>query len=99
MPETVKRYEAVRRPGADKRFLHGLITHYPERAAFKAGAPRTRYDRRKLLDRVRGEIGKMELRALDAKGARAALTDHVWSIRGLVEAALYGTVVHYSAVA
>jgi site-specific recombinase XerD len=73
LPEVLKRYDAIRRPGADKRFLHGLITHYLESAAFTACAQRTRYDRRRLLDRVRGEIGKMELRALDAKGARAAL--------------------------
>jgi integrase len=73
LPQAIKTYEAVRRPGADKRFLHGLITHFLESAAFKSAAQRTRYDRRKQLDRVRTEIGKMELRALEAKGARAVL--------------------------
>lgn len=72
-PDALKRYEAVRRPGADKRFLFGLITKYLESPTFKVAGERTRRDRRKLLDRVRGEIGKMEVRALEAKGARAVL--------------------------
>ena len=73
MPEALKRYEAERRPAGDKRFLYGLITRYLESPAFGSLADRTRRDRRKHLDRVRQDIGQMELKALEARGARAAL--------------------------
>lgn len=74
LSDALKRYETERRPaGADKRYLFGLITRYLASPACAAIAERTRRDRRKHLDRVRDDVGQMELRALEAKGARAAL--------------------------
>jgi integrase len=57
----------------DRVSLYGLITRYLQSAEFARAAPRTRKDRRTLLDRVRNDLGEMELRALEARGARAAL--------------------------
>ena len=73
LPDALKRYEVERRPAGDKRFLFSLVTRYLESPAFGAIADRTRRDRRKHLDRVREDIGQLELRALEARGARAAL--------------------------
>lgn len=73
MPEAMAAYQAERRPGGDHKFLYGLITRYLASPEFERGAPRTRRDRRRFLDRAREELGEMELRALEARGARAFL--------------------------
>lgn len=73
MPEALRRYEKERRPGEDRKYLYGLITRYLGSPAYRSAGERTRRDRRKMLDRVRADIGTMELRALEARGARAAL--------------------------
>lgn len=73
MPGAVGAYGAHRRPARDRAFLYGLITRYLASPAFERAAPRTRRDRRKFLDRARQALGEMELRALEARGARAAL--------------------------
>jgi integrase len=72
-PAAATAWQAARRPTADRKFLYGLITRYLESVEFGHGAPRTRKDRRKFLDRCRTELGTMELKALEARGARAAL--------------------------
>lgn len=61
------------RKAPDRASLYGLITRYLQSPEFARAAPRTRKDRRTLLDRVRNDLGEMELRALEARGARAAL--------------------------
>jgi integrase len=73
-PQAVAAYaQQQRRPKRDYAFLYGLVTRYLESAEFARAAERTRRDRRKFLDKAREELGKMELRALEARGARAAL--------------------------
>lgn len=57
----------------DRVTLYGLITRYLQSVEYGRAAPRTRKDQRTLLDRVRNDLGRMELRALEARGARAAL--------------------------
>ena len=76
MPAAVAAYVAERKPGGDHKFLYGLITRYLSSAEFERGAPRTRRDRRRFLDLAREELGELELRALEARGARALL--HKW---------------------
>jgi len=60
----------------DHLTLFGLITQYLEiMGADQSLAPRTKLDRRKLLDRVRTELGEMTLTALTSTKARAFLLD------------------------
>lgn len=60
----------------DHLTLFGLITQYLEvMTADQSLAPRTKVDRRKLLDRVRTELGEMTLTALTSAKARAFLLD------------------------
>ncbi len=73
-PAAVEAYQSERRPKADHRFLFSLITRYLSGPEFQNSlAPRTQRDRRKFLDRARAELGDMELRALEARGARSTL--------------------------
>ncbi|MDB5431428.1 MAG: hypothetical protein JWP35_2544 [Caulobacter sp.] len=74
-PAAVIAHQASLRP-ADKRFLFGLITRYLSSPQFNNDiGERTRHDRRKFLDKARAELGEMELRALEARGARRFLID------------------------
>lgn len=73
MPQAGTAYELARAPAAADKFLYGLISKYLESPGFLDLAERTRRDRRKFLDKARAEIGHMEVRALEATGARAAL--------------------------
>lgn len=73
IPLAIGAYQTERRPARDHSFLYGLITRYLSSPEFQHGAPRTRRDRRKFLDRARQDLGEMELRALEARGARALL--------------------------
>lgn len=73
LPDAIAAYRAERTPVADRKFLYSLITRYLESPEFAKCAPRTQRDRRKQLDRVRADLGEMELVALEAKRARAAL--------------------------
>lgn len=66
-------YDASRQSGGDDKFLYGLITRYLSSPQFAGLAERTRRDRRKFLDKARSDVGEMELRALEARGARGAL--------------------------
>lgn len=75
MPAAIAAYETERRPAVDHKFLYGLITRYLSSPEFERGAPRTRKDRRKFLDRAREELGEMELRALEARRARSLLIE------------------------
>ena len=60
----------------DHLTLFGLITQYLEiMGSDQSLAPRTKLDRRKLLDRVRTELGEMTLTALTSTKARAFLLD------------------------
>lgn len=74
LPEALQAFNAQRCPVEDHKFLFGLITRYLSSTEFLHSlAPRTRKDRRKYLDMARTELGQMELKALEAKGARLAL--------------------------
>lgn len=73
-PAAAQRFEAIRRP-RESVTLYGLITRYLDALEDMKGAPRTKSDRRKHLDRVRTDIGHLEVAALDAKGARKVLVD------------------------
>lgn len=69
--------EAIRahttKPKGDSITLYGLITRYLVALEDMAGANRTKADLRKYLDKVRTDLGELEIRALEAKGARAML--------------------------
>lgn len=69
-PAAIAAYAAQSQPTRDTATLYGLVTRYLESSAFSALAPRTQKDRRKSLDRVRADLGTMELRALEARRAR-----------------------------
>lgn len=73
LPDAIAAYRAERTPTADRKYLYSLVTRYLESPEFAKCAPRTQRDRRKQLDRVRADLGEMELVALEAKRARAAL--------------------------
>lgn len=73
--EALRLYEFHTSPGDDSKFLAGLIRSYLESGDFKKLAERTQRDRRKTLDRARTDLGHMELRALEARGARKDLLD------------------------
>jgi integrase len=61
------------RQAPERAVFFGLVTRYLQSAEFQRAAPRTRRDRRKHLDRAREDLGPLELSALEARGARAAL--------------------------
>lgn len=63
------------RPKGEMVTLHGLITRYLAALDDMPGADRTKADLRKYLDKVRNDLGTLEIRALEAKGARALLID------------------------
>lgn len=69
--------EAIRahttKPKGDSVTLYGLITRYLVALDDMAGADRTKADLREYLDKVRTDLGELEIRALEAKGARALL--------------------------
>lgn len=73
LPDAIAAYRAERTPSADRKYLYSLITRYLESAEFANCAPRTQRDRRKQLDRVRADLGELELVAFEAKKARATL--------------------------
>lgn len=74
IPAAIQAYEAERRPKGDHKFLYGLITRYLASPEFQNDlAPRTMRDRRKFLDTARVDLGELELRALEARGARHTL--------------------------
>ncbi|MDP2214106.1 tyrosine-type recombinase/integrase [Phenylobacterium sp.] len=73
LPDAIAAYRAERTPSADRKYLYSLVTRYLESPEFAKCAPRTQRDRRKQLDRVRADLGEMELVALEAKKARATL--------------------------
>lgn len=74
-----KAAEAVRayttRDQGDRVTLHGLITRYLLALDDMPGAPRTKRDLRNYLDKVRDDLGPLEIKALEAKGARKLLID------------------------
>lgn len=73
-PAAIQAFEAERRPKGDHNFLYGLITRYLASTEFENDlAPRTKRDRRKYLDIARADLGRLELRALEARGARHML--------------------------
>jgi integrase len=77
LPAAIAEFQAQQRVG-DTTTLSGLITRYlaaldtPE---FAHLAERTKKDKREHLDRARDDLGKLELRALEARGARKLLID------------------------
>jgi integrase len=73
-PAAIAAYEAERRPGSNSKFLDGLITRYLiAMTEDDKLSPRTKSDRRKYLDKVRIDLGDMEIKALESKRARAVL--------------------------
>lgn len=72
-PEAMRLFGQRVGPGPDKNVLAGLVTRYLESPEFARLADRTRKDRRKTLDKARTDLGELELKALEARGARAAL--------------------------
>ena len=76
MPKAIERYQTLRKSPTDRRYLYGLITRYLEvLASNESLAPRTKRDRRKHLDRVREDLGELELRALESRHARRVLIE------------------------
>lgn len=76
LPAAVEAFNRVRSAPTDKKFLAGLITRYLEALEtpeFSHLAPRTKSDRRQTLDRVRTDLGGMELKALESGNARSFL--------------------------
>lgn len=71
--EAVRAHQA--KPTGDKVTLYGLITRYLEGLDDMPGADRTKRDLRTYLDKVRTELGELELKALQASGARRFLID------------------------
>lgn len=61
------------KPKGDQVTLYGLITRYLDALDDMPGADRTKRDLRKYLDKVRAELGTLEIRALEAKGVRKVL--------------------------
>ena len=72
-PAAAAAYEAERAPKSDARFLYGLVTAYLASPAFDGLAERTQRDKRKFLEMARERFGTLEVRALEARGARAML--------------------------
>lgn len=72
-PDAIKAFKEGQQPKGDNITLHGLVTRYLIALEDMKGAPRTKKDLRKHLDRVRTDIGKLEIRALESKRARAFL--------------------------
>lgn len=72
-PEALRRFAEAATPKGDTVTLYGLITRYLIALEAMPGAPRTKNDIRKYLDKVREDIGELELRALESKRARSVL--------------------------
>jgi len=66
--------ELIKTPSSDQ-FLAGLADKYLQSASYAGLAKRTQRDRRLALDVVRRDLGELEVRALNAKGARKLLID------------------------
>lgn len=69
--DAVRAHQA--KPAADTITLYGLITRYLTALDDMPVADRTKRDLRKYLDKIRAELGELELKALEAKGARKFL--------------------------
>lgn len=74
-PSACEAFKAANAKGGDSVTLYGLITRYLTAMESFDIAERTKADRRKHLDKVRSDLGTLELRALESKGARKVLTD------------------------
>jgi integrase len=61
------------RAAGDKATLYGLITRYLAQLDDEDLADRTKRDIRKYLDKVRGDLGDLEIKALESKKARPFL--------------------------
>lgn len=72
-PAAITAFREAGSNNADKVTLFGLITRYLIALEAMPGAPRTKSDLRKYLDKVREGLGKMEIRALESKRARHVL--------------------------
>lgn len=72
-PDAAQAFRDLMRPAGSGAFLSGLITRYLESGELKKLAPRTQADRRRALDVVRRDLGELEVKALEAKGAKKAL--------------------------
>lgn len=72
-PDAAIAFRELHRPAASGAFLSGLITAYLESGVLSGLAARTQSDIRKGLDVVRRDLGEMEVKALEAAGARKAL--------------------------
>ena len=73
-PAAIVAFQDLGKPKGDSVTLHGLITRYLLALEAMPGAPRTKRDLRKHLDKVRDQLGKLEIRALESKRARLVLT-------------------------
>ena len=71
--DAVKSHQA--KPAADQITLYGLITRYLAALDAMPSADRTKRDLRTYLDKVRADLGELELKALEAKGARKLLIE------------------------
>lgn len=74
LPAAIVEFQANQRKG-DTVTLSGLITRYLKSPKFEGLGERTKQDKRLHLDRVRLAHGELELRALDARGARKMFLD------------------------
>ena len=73
-PAAISSHKASRTAG-DTVTLYGLITRYLSKLPDLKGAPRTKADLRKHLDKVRAELGALELKALESPAARKRLIE------------------------
>lgn len=74
-PDACEAFRAASAKGGDSITLYGLITRYLTAMEAFDLADRTKADRRKMLDKARTDIGRMELRALASDRARKTLVD------------------------
>lgn len=72
-PEAIRIFKEGQTNKGDTVTLYGLITRFLVALEHTSRAPRTKKDLRTHLDKVREDLGKLEIRALESKRARAVL--------------------------
>jgi len=72
-PAAIAAFQDQRAPKGDKVTLYGLVTRYLIALDDMKAAARTKKDLRAYLDKVREDLGEMEIRALQSKRARSVL--------------------------
>lgn len=72
-PDAILAFKDLSFSGGDTVTLDDLITRYLIALQAMAGAPRTKQDMRGYLDKIREDLGALDIRALESKQARLFL--------------------------